>query len=90
MRLSFQSDISPFLVHLTRAHDSTLASDVLKVIIEESQLRSDTALVGDGRFGMLTYGLTMRWVLRKSHQTTSWYCLNRPVLHSDVDHLHKP
>lgn len=39
--LKFRSDISPFLVHLTKNCDSVSASDVLKEIIKTKELQSD-------------------------------------------------
>jgi Putative abortive phage resistance protein AbiGi, antitoxin len=60
--LHFRTDISPFLVHLTRDPDPMLdlfnskvrAEDVLKKIIEEKQLLPGSHEISDARFGMET------------------------------------
>src|SRR5687768_9892994 len=56
--LFFRSDISPFLVHLTR-DNSTLKSarKVLKKILQQQQLVSGITPVSDARFGMYTDNL---------------------------------
>jgi len=50
--LHFRSDISPFLVHLTREHDELTAQQALKSIIEDRCLRCSLSDVSDVRFGV--------------------------------------
>ena len=49
--LHFRSDISPFLVHLTRDNEDISAKEVLHTIIREKQLKSGKNPVSDARFG---------------------------------------
>jgi len=48
--LCFRQDISPFLVHLTRAKDSNTAEQVLRKILRESKLIAGSDPISDARF----------------------------------------
>jgi hypothetical protein len=50
--LHFRTDLSPFLVHLTKKTDDLDASDVLRTIIEEKELRQSDNRISDARFGI--------------------------------------
>ena len=50
--LQFRTDISPFLVHLTRAQNGNSAKDVLKKILKEHKLRQSGKKISDARFGI--------------------------------------
>lgn len=52
--LHFRHDISPFLVHLTRATKSCAADQILKTIIAEKQLRPGADAVSVARYGGFT------------------------------------
>lgn len=56
--LHFREDISPFLVHLTRASGNATASDVLKTILDEQRLIPSNSEISDARFGINTMGFT--------------------------------
>ncbi|MFN8179099.1 MAG: hypothetical protein U0167_14305 [bacterium] len=49
--LHFRSDISPFLVHLTRAAGQRSAREVLEAILNDQRLVAGSSLVSDARFG---------------------------------------
>jgi hypothetical protein len=49
--LHFRSDLSPFLVHLTKAAEKRSAKEILKAILKEGGLKPGTAPVSDVRFG---------------------------------------
>ncbi len=51
--LKFREDLSPFLVHLTRATDATTAKEKLEAILECGQLRAGRTY-GDVHYGMST------------------------------------
>jgi len=55
--LNFRTDISPFLVHLTRTRGEATARDNLSAIVSDRRLVCGTTLVSDARFGMNTDGL---------------------------------
>ncbi|MFH1891259.1 MAG: hypothetical protein ABIK83_01085 [Candidatus Zixiibacteriota bacterium] len=57
--LRFRSDLSPFLVHLTKDESGgRSAKENLTKILTEKQLLCSDQLISDARFGMLTSSLT--------------------------------
>ncbi len=50
--LQFRTDISPFLVHLTRAQNGMNANNVLMKIITERKLKQSGRKISDARFGI--------------------------------------
>lgn len=50
--LHFRTDLSPFLVHLTRGRNGKSAKKVLMKIIEEKKLKCSGDNISDARFGM--------------------------------------
>lgn len=50
--LNFRTDISPFLVHLTREYNGIAARENLENIIKEKTLRQSGKRVSDARFGI--------------------------------------
>lgn len=56
--LHFRSDISPFLVHLTRRGSRLSAGDVLKKIVEERKLVAGSDRISDARFAIRTVGMS--------------------------------
>lgn len=56
--LYFRSDISPFLVHLTRSINSQInAQEVLEKIVQEKRLVAGNSPVSDARFGIKQHKL---------------------------------
>lgn len=62
--LNFREDISPFLVHLTRATPDLVARDRLEHIIDEHQLRTSGNAISDARFGTFTNNMTAQQICR--------------------------
>lgn len=52
--LFFRSDLSPFLVHMTKQNGKTSAKDVLYAILSERKINSGESAVSDARFGINT------------------------------------
>jgi len=50
--LQFRTDISSFLVHLTRKQNGNNAKDILMTIIREMKLRQSGKKISDARFGI--------------------------------------
>lgn len=50
--LNFRTDISPFLVHLTKDTDNKKAKEILIQIIKDGKLVAGESLVSDARFGV--------------------------------------
>lgn len=49
--LLFRTDISPFLVHMTRVRENVSASDRLEQILDQRQLLPGSSQISDARFG---------------------------------------
>lgn len=56
--LLFRTDISPFLAHLTKATDQHSAEDVLRIILDSSQLKAGGGEISDIKYGGDTRKMT--------------------------------
>lgn len=74
--LNFRSDISPFLVHLTKKTEKNTASEILKLILQEQKLQASSNPVSDARFGILT----SNWVEDKLKRNFGAICFTETPL----------